>query len=442
MPPSTDTSSELNDPDGEIERLLQEKRAAVPPPINEYGEINDPGDEIERLKSEKLVPPGTLPVYPEIEPTPWPPPEAESPSVDRRRPLIWIAGAVATLLALLLLILLTLRGGSGLGGTPTAAAPVPTMQPPVATVLVPITSVPLVPTPDSKTSLALSYTDGMQALKDQQWTTAAAKLQDVYNADPNYIDVVQSLSEAYYQIALRDLAEGRAGTALERLNRALAVNPLHPTAKETQGQVLLYLDGYKAHQEQSWDIAIEKLEELRERVPGDQQSRVFSDTAQLLYDSYMGKAGLLEQQKPPQVAAALKLYRSALKLPVDHATADERVSALTPRRFVGTLFDHKHDGAVACGSSFESTVYGRVRDAADNRLAGVTVRVTSSDGHNSYTATTDRRGEFKVPGLGCTTWRTQIVKAPDAPGGVTSSIIPADLNGGRLSAAGVEFRRQ
>lgn len=442
MPPSTDKYPEINDPDGEIERLLQEKRAAVPPSINEYGEINDPGDEIERLKREKLVPPGTLPVYPEIEPTPWPPPESESPSAPPRRPLIWIAGAVVALLALLLLVLLTLRGRSDTNSTPTAAAPVPTVQPPVATVLVPITSVPLAPTPDPKTLLSVNYTDGMQALKGQQWTTAATKLQDVYNTDPNYIDVVQSLSEAYYQIALQELAQGHAGAALERLNRALAVSPLHKAAKDKQSQVLLYLDGYTAHQEQSWDVAVERLEQLRKVFPDEEQFNAFIDAPQLLYDSYMRKAELLEQQQPPQVAAALKLYRSAQKLPIDHADADARVSALTPRRFVGMLFDPKNDGAVACGSSFESTVYGRVLDKAGNRLSGVTLRVTSSDGRNSYPAKTDGRGEFKVPGLGCTTWSAQVVKAPDAPGGVTSNAVPVYLNGGRLSAAGVEFRRQ
>ncbi len=111
--------------------------------------------------------------------------------------------------------------------------------------------------------------------------------------------------------------------------------------------------------------------------------------------------------------------------------------------FVGRVFDQAIDGNAQCGAAFESSVWGNVQDASGRAIGGAVVRVTASDGRTSYSATTNRGGQFNVPGLGCTTWNVRLVSVPNTPAGFdANSVQVRNLNGSRYSAVGVQFRQQ
>jgi hypothetical protein len=109
--------------------------------------------------------------------------------------------------------------------------------------------------------------------------------------------------------------------------------------------------------------------------------------------------------------------------------------------FRGALFDQATDDAAQCGAQFDSTIWGSVQDARGRGLTGAVVQVASADGRHTLTATTDAGGQFRVGGLGCTTWMVTLVAAPGASDLTADSVTVTTVNGGHLSAAGVRFRR-
>ncbi|HEX5690223.1 MAG TPA: hypothetical protein VFX76_09485 [Roseiflexaceae bacterium] len=110
--------------------------------------------------------------------------------------------------------------------------------------------------------------------------------------------------------------------------------------------------------------------------------------------------------------------------------------------FATRIFDKPTDAAVACGTTFESRIWGVVKNRAGRGIGRAVVQVNSADGKNRYRATTNSQGGFDVPGLGCTAWIVRLLSVPGAPAGIQTSAVRVGLNGGRYTGAGVEFRQR
>jgi hypothetical protein len=110
--------------------------------------------------------------------------------------------------------------------------------------------------------------------------------------------------------------------------------------------------------------------------------------------------------------------------------------------FAARIFDRPTDAAVACGTAFESRIWGVVKDRNGRAIYQAVVQVSSADGKHGFSKTTNSQGGFEVPGLGCTTWSVRLTSVPRAPGGFQAPEVRVGLNGGRYSGAGVEFRQR
>jgi carboxypeptidase family protein len=113
-----------------------------------------------------------------------------------------------------------------------------------------------------------------------------------------------------------------------------------------------------------------------------------------------------------------------------------------PLTFTARVFDKPTDAAVACGSAFESRIWGVVRDSAGRGIYRAAVQVSSADGKHRYSQTTNNQGGFEIPGLGCTTWVVRLAAVPRAAEGFQAQPVRVTLNGGRYSGAGIEFRQR
>ncbi|NWG19991.1 MAG: protein kinase [Chloroflexi bacterium] len=109
--------------------------------------------------------------------------------------------------------------------------------------------------------------------------------------------------------------------------------------------------------------------------------------------------------------------------------------------FIGRLGATATDAAIRCGTEFRSSIYGSVEDKAGNGIAGATITVTSADGRNRFSTTTQRNGTYVIPGLGCTNWIVRLVAAPGIPEVQANTITVTNLNGGKYTAAEVRFRQ-
>jgi hypothetical protein len=110
--------------------------------------------------------------------------------------------------------------------------------------------------------------------------------------------------------------------------------------------------------------------------------------------------------------------------------------------FAAQVVEQPNDAAVACGSAFDSRIWGVVKDRSSQGIFGAGVEISSADGQHHYRSTTNDQGGFEIPGLGCTTWEVVLVVVPSAPGGVQAQALQVSLNGGRYSGAGVQFQQQ
>jgi hypothetical protein len=113
-----------------------------------------------------------------------------------------------------------------------------------------------------------------------------------------------------------------------------------------------------------------------------------------------------------------------------------------PLAFVARIVEQPTDAAVPCGTSFESQVWGTVKDRAGHGVYQAVAEVRSADGQHHFRTQTNDQGGFELPGLGCTTWIVQLISVPHAPAGVQASELHINLNGGRYSGAGVEFQQR
>lgn len=113
-----------------------------------------------------------------------------------------------------------------------------------------------------------------------------------------------------------------------------------------------------------------------------------------------------------------------------------------PTVFSGILGKTPTDGAVRCGTRFSSSVYGSVERPDGSGIGGAVVRVTSSDGRNSFTQRTRSDGTYTVGGLGCTTWIVELIEVPGLAGFKANAVTVRNLNGGQYTAAEVRFHQQ
>lgn len=305
------------------------------------------------------------------------------------------------------------------------------------------TQVPIQPTatPDPQNTKKLKYAEGVEAHRAKQWPKAVKSFQEVAAIQSDYLDVASQLADSYDQWGRQAIDQGDASSALERFNQALVAEPTYAPALQQRSFVLDYMNGLSAMQQQDVQTAIAHFEALR-TAAGE-----YIDSAAQLYTCYIQLAAQESEQK--KLTQALELYRKAAALPVEPnqvTEAQARVKELevltTALVFTAALFDNPNDGAVQCGSKFEASVWGRVRDNKGGRIRGATVQVASADGKNRYKASTTAKGEFRVPGLGCTTWVVKLTGVPDAPAGFRAGSVSAFVNGGNLSGAGVEFRQK
>jgi hypothetical protein len=113
-----------------------------------------------------------------------------------------------------------------------------------------------------------------------------------------------------------------------------------------------------------------------------------------------------------------------------------------PMVFSGRIVEQPSDAAVACRSAYDSKIWGVVKASNGAGIGRAVVQVSSSDGQNVFRSTTNSKGGFEIPGLGCTSWVVRLVGVPGATGGVQADRVRVQVNGGQYSGAAVEFRQQ
>jgi hypothetical protein len=119
-----------------------------------------------------------------------------------------------------------------------------------------------------------------------------------------------------------------------------------------------------------------------------------------------------------------------------------QVATPRPLVFAAQVVEQPNDAAVACGTAFDSRIWGVVKDRSGRGIFGAGVEIGSADGQHHYRSTTNDQGGFEIPGLGCTTWEIRLVDVPSASGGVQAQALYVSLNGGRYSGAGIQFQQR
>jgi hypothetical protein len=169
-------------------------------------------------------------------------------------------------------------------------------------------------------------------------------------------------------------------------------------------------------------------------------------------------AQMVSAARPTQRAAAAAPASTATSLPATAThmpttptetptpsateTPAAQPNASQPLAFSALIFDKPTDAAVACGTSFESRIWGVVKNQSGRGIGRAVVQVSSNDGRNRYRATTNSQGGFEIPGLGCTAWIVRLVSVPGAPAGIDAAALRVGVNGGRYTGAGIEFRQR
>jgi tetratricopeptide (TPR) repeat protein len=402
--------------------------------------VDEPTKQVDKLSKQVDLPEQTGAVPPPVDPT---------PSDDSAAPVRWSPTMLAAMgfFGMLLLFGLIWVGwevmGSWESSTPTAVPiPTPTFVVQTSTPRETTPSPAVTPSPASTATpsdlKAASYTQGIAAYAGQDWEQAAASFQSIFDTDPNYLDVREKLGSSYFNwgIQLRDSRDVKL--ALEKFRQARSINSADAQAQAQEQRLTLYVAALDARLGDDWKTCAEKLEELR-AIQAD-----FLDSTELLYEALMNYGEALQRENKP--AEALRIYRKAAALPIgDRSAAEGRVAelaaAVEPAVFGGVVYDRPTDAAVQCGSSFDSKVWGVVKDKNGRPIYRATVRVRSADGRHSYARQTNNQGGFEVPGLGCTTWRVSVTAVPGVAN-VRSEVKSVELNGGRFSGAGIEFRQR
>jgi len=149
---------------------------------------------------------------------------------------------------------------------------------------------------------------------------------------------------------------------------------------------------------------------------------------------------LPEAPTPTATAAPTSALTATLTPTLTEASTPAPTEPPPTLAFSVRVFDKPTDAAVACGTAFESRIWGVVKDRGGRGIARAVVLISSADGKHRYSKATNSRGGFDIPGLGCTTWIVRLSSVPRAA--LAPVAIRVSLNGGRYSGAGVEFRQR
>lgn len=181
------------------------------------------------------------------------------------------------------------------------------------------------PTIDPAAQVEQDYEQGQQAIKEQDWPTAARLLQQVFDTDPNYRDIQKSLATTYYSwgIAARD--NGDIGMALEQFLAALKINPEYPTATVERQKAQIFLGAEAAEQLGESERAIEGYRSLLAM-----HNDSYADASEQLYALLVAKAtSLVQTGDQQQIVAAGNLYQEASGLKVsDTSTATQGIKEI------------------------------------------------------------------------------------------------------------------
>jgi hypothetical protein len=145
---------------------------------------------------------------------------------------------------------------------------------------------------------------------------------------------------------------------------------------------------------------------------------------------------------PATATQAPSATPSELPSPTALPPSAEPTTVAQPLAFAARIFDRPTDAAVACGTTFDSRIWGVVKNRNGRGIGRAVVQVNSADGRNRYRATTNSQGGFEIPGLGCTAWIVRLASVPGAPAGIQATALRVGLNGGRYTGAGIEFRQR
>lgn len=161
--------------------------------------------------------------------------------------------------------------------------------------------------------LAALYTEA-KALYDQgNWVDAAAKFGELRALDATYrSDVVEEylfvchLNQGLALIVTSGDSVERIKEAIRQFGAALSIHPRNKQAAEEQRLANLYLAGYLSYQNQEWNQAILKVQQVLEARPDYAGGRA----AQILCASYVALGDQARERN--DLLAALEQYRKAL----------------------------------------------------------------------------------------------------------------------------------
>lgn len=161
--------------------------------------------------------------------------------------------------------------------------------------------------------LAALYAEA-KALYDQgNWVDAAAKFEELRAQDATYrSDVVEEylfvchLNQGLALIVTSGDSVERIKEAIRQFGAALSIHPRNKQAAEEQRLANLYLAGYTSYQNQEWNQAILKIQQVLEARPDYAGGRA----AQILCASYVALGDQARERN--DFLGALEQYRKAL----------------------------------------------------------------------------------------------------------------------------------
>ncbi len=254
---------------------------------------------------------------------------------------------------------------------------------------------------------ATLFSDASDYMKQQDWTDAITRLQQLRTLKPDYqtAQVNDMLYQAYVAGGKESVAAGQIEVARERFEAALAIRNGDPDVVHQRDLAVLYLDGQQAV-DYNWQTAIQKFSALYQQDPN------YYDVKKRLIDAYTQYAELAIRQNAS--CLAVREYDSALAITKDAALADKRAQAMalckqaiaaTPTPVLAGVENFIFSKPVASNKpcSGIGDVSGVVTDALGRPIAGASVGYYA-DGIALTTTYTNANGQYQLiwgkdPGL-------------------------------------------
>ena len=244
---------------------------------------------------------------------------------------------------------------------------------------------------------ATLYSDASDFMKQQNWSDAITRLQQLRTLKPDYqtAQVNGMLYQAYVAGGKEAVTAGQIELARERFEAALAIQNTDAEVVRQRDLAALYLDGQQAVG-YNWQTAIQKFSALYQQDPN------YYDVKKRLVDAYTQYAELASRQNAS--CLAVREYDSALAITKDASIADKRAQAMalckqaiaatpTPvlsgtENFVFTkpVVNDKPCTGIGDVSGMVSDALGRpIVDAAVGYYAdGINLTVTRTNGNGQY----------------------------------------------------------